>query len=45
MRICYEAQKLNAAQIGFLQGLAAGQRTAAVKIAAGYTISLSGRIN
>jgi hypothetical protein len=45
MRICYEAQKLNAVQIGFLQGLAAGQRTAAVKIAAGYTISLSGRIN
>jgi hypothetical protein len=45
MRICYEAQKLKAAQIGFLQGLAAGQRTAAVKIAACYTISLSGRIN
>jgi hypothetical protein len=45
MRICYEAQKLNVAQIGFLQGLAAGQRTAAVKIAARNTISLSGRIN
>ena len=44
IRICYEAQKLNAAQIGFLQGLAAGQRTAAGKLAARFTISLSPRL-
>jgi hypothetical protein len=44
VRICYQAQKLNAAQIGYLQGLAAGQRTAAGKPAARSTIELSPRL-
>ena len=44
IRICYEALRLKAAQIGYLQGLAAGQRTAAGKLAARFTISLSPRL-
>jgi hypothetical protein len=44
IRICYEAPRLNPAQIGYLQGLAAGQRTAVGKLAARFTISLPSRL-
>ena len=45
MRICYEAKKLNPAQIGYLQGPAAGHRASAAKFADCCEVSLFERTN